>query len=114
KHPMGCGRVDVHARQDLEANPALLEVLDDLHQVLHAAPYAFELPHHQDIASATGPQSCGQLRTRGTSAGSMLFIDVDAPGLAERIPLHVQSLIVSGDACVSNTCHQQPLSSMCA
>jgi len=59
KHAVWRASIDLHPGQDLEAAPAWQGVLADLDQVLHAAPSAVELPHHQAIPSATRPQGCG-------------------------------------------------------
>src|SRR5712691_5690653 len=49
KPPVWRRRIYLDPGQDLEADAPLLEVLDDLHEVLHTPPQPVELPYHEYI-----------------------------------------------------------------
>jgi hypothetical protein len=53
--------IDGKARERLEANVTLREVLDNFQEMLRIAPKAVEFPDDERIATATGPQRCRQL-----------------------------------------------------
>src|SRR5690606_20356930 len=73
--------------QGAEPDATLLQVIDDLDQILQRAGQAVELPYHQCVALAHGPQACDQLRAFPGGTGSLFVEDLLAAGGDQRIRL---------------------------
>src|SRR5262249_3660592 len=75
---MGSAGIDVKARERLQANPPVRQVVRNLDQMLGVAPQPVELPDDEHIPWATGPQCCRKLGPCHTSTRRVLFVNVDA------------------------------------
>jgi hypothetical protein len=81
-----------------EFNPALAKILNHGGEVADAAGQPVKLPDYQRVAVLKSFEATGEGAALGVGAGLLVGEDFSAPGLLQRLQLHVGVLVDGRDA----------------
>ena len=88
--------------QALELNAFLVKFSDQIYQVLNTPAKPVQLPDNKSVALAQGFLRLDETGTFGAASADLVLENLLAAGLGQGFDLHIEILILGGDASVAD------------